>query len=196
MNLYKWVAVFTLGMFLLSGAQAADKYVADAAHTNVGFNVKHMVITNVSGKFKKFDVVFHYDENNPANSSMKATIQAASIDTDNEKRDNHLRSSDFLAVEEYPEITFVSQDIQPNADGYLAVGELTIRGVTRQVEMPFKILGKIKDPYGNTRLGAEAALTINRHDFGVNWNKTLDSGGLVVGDSVNIVLDVEMIREG
>ncbi len=187
------LAVLIFG--LLIGLTASDKYAADTPHTNIGFSVKHMVITNVKGKFKDFEVIFNYDENDISKSSVTATIKAASIDTDNEKRDNHLRSGDFLMVEKYPEITFVSKDIRKKGDDYVANGTLTIRGVTKEIQLPFEILGKIKDPYGNTRLGLEASTTINRHDFGVSWNKTLDTGGLVVGDEVGLNFDVEFIKQ-
>ncbi|UCF64245.1 MAG: polyisoprenoid-binding protein [bacterium] len=183
-------------VFIITGIRASDKYVPDKAHTNIGFTVKHMVIATVPGKFGEYTIDFMFDENDLENSSIEATIKTASIDTDNEKRDNHLRSADFFNAEKHPEITFVSKEVIKKNDQYIAKGTLTIRGVSKQVELPFKLLGPVQDPWGNTRLGVEAGLTIDRQDYGVSWNKTLDTGGLVVSDEVNIKLDVELQKEG
>ncbi|GAB4378868.1 MAG: YceI family protein [Calditrichia bacterium] len=192
-NIFSSMIFFVAATVTLAGA--ADKFTADPAHTHIGFSVKHMVITNVKGHFKDFSVEFLHDANNLKNWSVKAIIKTASIDTDNERRDNHLRSSDFLAVEEYPEITFVSDNFEKTDDGYVAHGTLTIRGVSKSVELPFKILGIIKDMQGNVRMGIEAGLTINRMDYGVSWDKRLDTGGLVAGNEVNIDINAELIQQ-
>jgi len=183
-------------IFMFSGIQAADQYEVDMAHTNIGFTVKHMVIATVPGKFGDYTIDFKFNENDLSNSSVTALIKTASINTDNQKRDDHLRSADFFDAEGYPEITFVSDAIMSKEDHYVAKGTLTIRGVSKEVELPFRLLGPVQDPWGNTRIGIEASLTINRQDYGVSWNKTLDAGGLVVSDEVNIKLDVEMQKEG
>jgi len=189
---YKIVTVFAMLMMVFTSAFAGDKYVPDPAHTNIGFQVKHMVITTVSGNFTDYDYSFVYDEKNPENSAIKASIKVASVNTDNEKRDNHLRSGDFFDAEKHPEITFESNKIIQNDDGFVAVGNLTMRGVTKEIELPFTITGIIQDPWGNTKMGVESRLTIDRQDFNVSWNNTLDTGGLVVSDEVDIILDLQL----
>lgn len=179
-------------LFITSGIHAADKFVADKAHTNIGFTVKHMVIANVPGKFQEYDIEFMFDEKDLSKSSVKAAIRTASIFTDDQKRDEHLRSADFFDAVNYPEITFVSNNISKKGDGYVAKGTLTIRGISKEIELPFTILGPVNDPWGNTKIGVSAETKINRLDYKVSWNKTLDTGGLVVGNDVNIKLDVEM----
>ncbi len=174
-------------------ALAIDKYVVDQAHTSVGFSVKHMVITNVKGKFKQFDGVIMYDENDITKTSVSGSIPVASIDTGNERRDDHLRSEEFFHAEKYPEITFESKKVVKRDDGYVMIGDITIRGVTKEIEVPFEVVGKITDPMGNTRIGIEAQTTINRQDFGVSWNKALEGGGLIAADDVKVELDVEAI---
>lgn len=174
-------------------ALAIDKYVVDQPHTSVGFSVKHMVITDVKGKFNQFEAVIMYDENDPTKTSVSGSIAVASIDTDNERRDEHLRSEDFFNAEKYPEITFESKKVVKREDGYVMIGDITIRGVTKEIEVPFEVVGKITDPMGNTRIGIEAHTTINRQDFGVSWNKALEGGGLIVADDVKVELDVEAI---
>ena len=167
----------------------------DKAHSRIGFSVRHMVISKVRGHFTKYTATLNYDESNIANSSAEVTIDVNSINTENKKRDNHLRSPDFFAVEEYPNITFKSSEIKKDGDNYLATGALTIRGVTKQVSFPFEITGKIVDPWGNTRIGIEGSLKINRKDFGVKWSKVMDGGGLVVSDDVNIDLVIEAVQK-
>lgn len=172
----------------------AEKYEIDTVHSSVGFSVRHMVISDVKGEFNTLSGTIMFDKGDIANSSVNVTIDAASIDTDNEKRDGHLKSPDFLAVEEHPEITFASKSIRKTDDGYVAVGDLTLRGVTKEVSIPFTVAGPITDSYGNQRIGANGELTIDRHDFGVSWSQTLDNGGLVVGNEVKISLDVEAVK--
>jgi polyisoprenoid-binding protein YceI len=154
--------------------------------------VKHLVISTVPGLFQEFDIDLLYDEKNISKSSVKATIKAASIFTDDETRDGHLRSADFFDVEKYPEITFVSNRISKTDDGYVAKGTLTMKDVSKEVKIPFKILGIVKDPWGNTKMGIEGALTVDRQEFKVTWNKILDTGGVLVGDDVIIELNVQM----
>ena len=182
--------------FLFTGSQAADKYVVDKSHTNIGFTVKHMLIATVPGKFNDYSIDFMFDAKDLNKSSVKATIKTASINTDDEKRDEHLRSPDFFDAEKYPEITFQSSSIMKKGDDYIAKGTLTMRGVSKEIELPFKVLGPVQDPWGNTKLGVEASLTVDRQEYGISWSKALDAGGLVVSDDVNIKLDVEMNKEG
>lgn len=185
-----------LALLLAGNAWAADKYVFDKSHTRVGFAVKHMLITTVRGHFSDFDGTIMYDQNNIENSSIDVIIKTASINTDNERRDNHLRSDDFFNAEQFPEITFKSKKISKTENGYVAVGDLTIRDVTKEVELPFQIIGTIKDRNGNTRMGVEAEMTIKRMDYGVKWSNTLDNGSLVVSDDVKIELALQLRSAG
>jgi polyisoprenoid-binding protein YceI len=175
-------------------ALSADRYEIDPAHTNIGFAVRHLVISKVKGNFKEFSGTILYDEEDITRSSVDVTIKAASINTEHHKRDKHLRSPDFLDVARFPSLSFRSKRIEKRAGGYVAVGTLTIHGVSKEVALPFALIGKVKDPWGNTRLGAEARMTINRHDFGVSWSKTMDNGGLVVGNEVEIDITIEAIK--
>lgn len=174
-------------------AVAADKYVIDPVHSSIEFTVSHLVVSKVKGSFDDFEGVILYDADNVAKSSVEVTIRSASIDTRHEKRDGHLKSPDFLAVEEYPELTFKSRSVEKSDDGLAVIGMLTIRGVAKEVTIPFDITGIVTDPYGQTRLVFEAGLEINRHDYGVSWNQKLDNGGFLVGDDVEIEIIVEAV---
>jgi polyisoprenoid-binding protein YceI len=188
---------FCIFPFILAaaGLWAADTYTVDPAHSHVGFKVTHMVISKVSGQFTSFSGTFIYDEQDITKSSLRGKIETAGINTQNEARDKHLKSPDFLDAEKNPEITFESKAFVKSGDGWRVVGTLTLRGVSKEVSFPFTITGKVKDPYGNERIGAEAALTINRMEYGLSWNKTLDTGGLVVGNDVMIDLSAEFIKQ-
>jgi len=190
-----FLAVLT--MAFAAQAAALDKYMIDKPHTNVGFSVKHMVITNVKGNFGEFDGHIMFDENDMTKMSAKGTINVATIDTGNEQRDNHLRSEDFFHAEKYPTITFESKRVYKPEDeeGYVMVGDITIRGVTKEIEVPFELVGMVTDPQGNTRIGLEAETKINRQDFGLAWGKVLETGGLVVGDEVKIELDLQAVKQ-
>jgi len=185
-----FAAVLGIGL-----AYAADTYQIDPVHTHIGFAVRHLVINNVKGEFTDYSGTIVYDESDITNSSVEVTIKAASINTGNAKRDADLRSPNFFDVEKYPLITFKSKRVEKKGDGYRLVGDLTMHGVTREVAMPFKILGKIKDPWGNTRIGAEASLTLDRRDYGLKYAKKIDAGGLIVGNEVKIELNVEAVKQ-
>lgn len=191
----KLILMLVALMALAGTVLAGDAYNFDLAHSNVGFTVRHMLISNVPGKFTEFTGTIVYDEQDVTKSSVNVTIKAASINTNNDNRDKHLRSADFFDVENHPEITFASKAIQKTDDGYVAVGDLSIRGVTKEVRLPFEILGTVTDTRGNQRIGAEGTLTINRQDFNVSWSKSLDNGGLVVSDEVKINIAVEAIKQ-
>lgn len=173
---------------------AADTYKPDVSHTLVGFSARHFVITKVRGKFNDFAATITYDENDITRSAMTGTIKVASIDTDNEKRDNHLRSADFFDAEKFPEIMFQSKRVEKKEQNHVLIGDLTMRGVTKEIAVPFTVTEKITDPQGKTRIGFEAHLRLNRQDFGIAWNKTMDSGGLVVSDTIDIEIIVEAIK--
>jgi polyisoprenoid-binding protein YceI len=187
-----------LATLVWSAPAGADTYRVDPAHTSVLFHVRHL-FTSVTGRFEKFDGSIDYDEKALAKTHVSGTIDAASINTNVERRDNHLRSADFFDVEKYPKITFEStgtNDIDSSGHKGKMNGTLTIHGVSRPVVLDVSFLGKGKDPGGHERAGFHATTTINRKDFGLTWNKALESGGLLVGDEVTIDLDVEAAREG
>jgi polyisoprenoid-binding protein YceI len=189
----KAVIFITTLLFLYSLPAAAGIFSLDPAHTQVGFSVKHMMITNVKGTFGAFKGGFELDESG-ALVSTNIDIEAASIDTNIEKRDNHLRSPDFFDVATFPKITFKSISVKKSGvKGFIAIGELTIRKVTQKVSLEGEISGPIKDPWGNIRAGFWAKGRINRKDFGLTWNKILESGGVLVGDKVEILLEGEGI---
>jgi polyisoprenoid-binding protein YceI len=195
MRYAKSVVACTASLFLTVSAWAVDTYEIDPAHTHIGFSVRHMVVTNVKGKFSQFAGTIAYDDKDITKSAVNLTIQAASIDTDNDKRDEHLKSADFFDAQKFPTLTFQSKRIEKQGEGYVMVGDLTIRGVTREVTVPFTFNGTVKDMQGASRLGAEGELKLNRHDYGVSWSKTLDNGGLVVGNEVKIEFNVEAVQK-
>ena len=167
-----------------------ERYELDRAHTYVGFVVRHLAVSNVRGKFTGFSGHVMLDEADPTRSSVSVTIDASTIDTSNERRDNHLRSADFFEVERFPNITFVSKSIERTADGLVMVGDLTMRDVTREVRVPFELSGPVDTGNGQRRIGAEATLRVNRFDFGLQWNR-IQEAVQVVGDEVRIELAVE-----
>lgn len=175
---------------------AAETFEIDSAHSRVGFAVKHMVVATVRGEFEAFEGAVDVDLEELTNSSVEVTIDATSVDTGEADRDEHLRSADFFDVANHPRLTFETTAIERDGDGLVAVGDLTIRGVTKPVRMPIEVAGPIQDPWGNTRLGVSGRLTIDRTDFGLNYNRALEAGGLVVGREVDVEIDVELIRRG
>jgi polyisoprenoid-binding protein YceI len=170
-------------------------YEVDAAHTRIGIRARHAMVTTVRGSFTDFSGTAHLDTAHPAASTVTLRIQTASVDTGQPDRDAHLRSADFLDVETYPEIVFVSTDVeQVEADVYAVTGDLTIRGTTRQVSVDFTLTGSAQDPFGQTRVGFEGALAIKRSDWGLTWNTPLDTGGVLVSDRIQIEFDVSAVR--
>jgi len=175
-------------------AQELATYRMDPAHSSVGFMARHFTVSKVRGTFDKFAGNFLVDEKDFTRSQFDVTLEAASVNTRVENRDNHLRSPDFLDAANYPQITFKSKRIEKTADGYVAVGDLTIRGATREVPLRFVLVGPIKDPRGSSRLGVEAAASINRQEFGVSWNRLMEGGGLVVSDTIEIEISAELVK--
>ncbi|HEV2169891.1 MAG TPA: YceI family protein [Candidatus Binatus sp.] len=192
----KTVVAFVVALAIPALAHA-DTWQIDPAHTNVEFTVRHMMISNVKGQFEKTSGTIAADGNDPASAKIDATIDASSINTRVEKRDMHLKSPDFLDVAKYPTITFKSTKVE--ADGqnkWKVTGDLTLHGVTKPVVLEVESSGPpIHDPMGNTRAGASATTKINRSDFGLTWNKALESGGVMVGDEIAISIDVEAIKK-
>lgn len=189
--------LLAIPFLLLLAVQAfAAKYDIDASHSGVMFKVKHLAISTVTGRFEKFSGTFEYDSNNVAASKVEATIEAASINTDQEKRDEHLRNADFFDVEKFPTLTFVSKEITNiSENGFDIVGDLTMRGVTKSVTLKTELGGLAKDPWGNNRVAFTATTAVSRKDFGLTWNKVMESGGLVVGDEIKIILEVEAVQQ-
>lgn len=167
----------------------------DPGHSNADFSVRHMMITNVRGGFKEVSGTIEYDPANPAASSVNATINAASIWTGVADRDGHLRSADFLDVENYPTITFVSTSVNVKGENKAEItGDLTVHGVTKSVVLNTELLGVTKNPFtGTETAGFTATAKINREDFGLTWNQALEAGGVLVGKDINITLDVEAV---
>jgi len=189
-----WVLAALLLTLLPLPALALDTYDFDMAHSSAGFKVKHL-FSMVHGRFNDFSGVLQYDPQKPELAKVEVTIQATSIDTDNERRDGHLRTGDFFDVEKFPTITFKSTKVAPakEKDHFNVTGDLTIRGVTKSVVVDVELLG-----FGDTgmgiRAGFNATVTINRLDYGVSWNKTLETGGMLLGNDVMIEFPVEVMK--
>lgn len=191
------IGIFTAALFLVIPTIAfASAWNIDADHSNIGFKVRHLMVSNVKGVFGKVQGVVNLDDKDLTRSTVTATIDATSIDTGVAKRDTHLKSPDFLDVGRFPAMTFVSTKIARNGDDRLKVtGNLTLHGITRSVVLDVEgPSAETKDPMGNLRRGASATTKINRKDFGLTWNKALETGGVVVGDEVTISIEVEMIK--
>ncbi len=189
------VTALSLGGVQDSRAELVE-YVIDPDHSQVIFKVKHMGISTVTGRFDLFEGTYAFDEENIGNSKVETTITTASINTNKQKRDDHLKSPDFLDVEKNPTITFKSKEVKKGDGGdFTVVGDLTINGVTKEVELDAEYGGSATDPWGNERTAFTAETKIDRKDYGITWNKTLDAGGVVVGDDVKIILEVEGIKK-
>lgn len=172
-----------------------ETYKVDPAHASVGFKVKHMMINDVHGAFDKVDGTIMLDPKNIAGSTVDVTIETASINTRAEKRDNHLRSADFFDAAKYPAITFKSKKIEKKGEQWVMTGDLTIRGVTKEIQLPFAMSGPVMNPWGQSVIAVSASTEINRQDFGVSWNKSLDAGGVLVGDKVTIEIEAEAQKQ-
>ena len=186
------LALFT-GVSMV-GAQTS-LWVVDKSHSHVNFAVSHMVVAEVTGRFKDFDVKVIQSGDTFTDSYVEAVIKTASISTDNERRDNHLRSDDFFNAEQFPEITFKSTSVKKTGKNtYNITGNLTIRDVTKPVVLNALYRGEIKDPKGNIKRGVKATTTINRFDFGTKWNAAMESGNLIAGEDVEITLLMEFVK--
>ncbi len=194
MNLFKKTFIFLI-IFGWSLNVWANNFEIDNSHTRVGFEIAHMMISTVEGHFREYTARFVYDDNTKTLQNVTAKIDVASIDTANQKRDNHLRDPDFFDVKKYPTMEFVSTEaiqISPGEEKPLK-GKLTMKGVTKDIVLNVKYIGRIKDPWGKERIGFEAKTKINRKEFNINWQKFLDTGGVVVGDEVTIKIRGEGI---
>jgi polyisoprenoid-binding protein YceI len=188
-------AILAVAAGLLAGSASADTYTFDKAHTEASFQVRHM-LTKVRGKFDDFAGTIQVDPAKPEAASVEFTIKTASIDTGVEGRDKHLRSADFFDAEKNPEITFKSSGVKVTSkDHYDVTGTLTMHGVAKAITLPVTFLGTVKSPFGDERAGFEAAITLNRKDYGLLWNKTLETGGVLVGDEVEVAINVEAVKQ-
>eukprot|EP01029_Cantina_marsupialis_P032477 TRINITY_DN9925_c0_g2_i1.p1 TRINITY_DN9925_c0_g2~~TRINITY_DN9925_c0_g2_i1.p1 ORF type:complete len:188 (-),score=38.23 TRINITY_DN9925_c0_g2_i1:295-858(-) len=180
-----------LASVLATGALYAGTYNVDASHSHVGFKVKHLMISTVRGNFDNFSGSFEYDEKTGKIKSVEGTAVVDSINTDNEKRDGHLKSADFFDAANHPNLTFTVDKIE----GEKAYGKLTMRGVTKDVVFEIEKTGEVTDPWGNKRVGLEIEGEVNRKDFGLNWNKALEAGGVMVSEEVKINVELEGIAK-
>lgn len=189
------LATFSLLTVWPTLAQAEPaRWNVDPEHSTIEFRVVHMLVSKTTGHFTEYQGFIDMDAEAETVKAIEAAIKTASVNTNHAKRDAHLRNADFFDVEKYPTMTYRMKQYQKTADGYQAVGELTLRGVTKDITLTGNLNGVAKDPWGNLRAGFNAEGKLNRKDFGMVWSKSLDGGGLVVGDEVLIKLDIECIK--
>jgi polyisoprenoid-binding protein YceI len=173
---------------------ALQNWNVDSTHSSVGFTVRHMVFTKVRGQFHTWSAELAVDEADLANSRVRVEIDVASIDTAEEKRDAHLRSADFFDAEQFPKMTFVSKRVSGKGERFQVLGDLTLHGVTREVTLEVTREGTGKDPWGNERVGFSASTQLNRTDYGLKWNQALETGGVLVGEKVDIAIEISAIK--
>lgn len=190
----KIIVKLLASFILMLGFANASVHVLDDSHTSVGFSVKHLMITNVKGEFKEYDAKVDFDYKTKSFKAFNATVQTKSVDTGIVKRDNHLRSEDFFLSDKYPTITFVMKSYEADGDEGVMIGDLTLRGVTKEVKLQVEDIGTIKDFKGNNRVGFTLIGKINRMDYGLKWNKALEFGGFAVGEKVKIIVEVQAIE--
>ncbi len=194
MRTLKTLAALLFLVSTLSFSQTT--WTVDKSHSKVGFSVSHLVITDVEGFFKDYDAQITTDGDDFSKAKIDFTIKTASIFTDNNDRDNHLRADDFFNAEKYPAMTFKGKSMKKVGDKkYKLVGDLTIRDVTKQVELEVKYNGTVKDPWGNTKAGFKVKGEINRFDYNLKWNKAIETGSLVVGKDVELVIDLQLVKK-
>ncbi|TNE89939.1 MAG: polyisoprenoid-binding protein [Deltaproteobacteria bacterium] len=182
-------------LLFLASAASAETWQLDPSHTRVGFRVDHMMVSSVEGQFPEVSGELELEPGKASTAEVTVEVQMATVNTGNDQRDEHLRTSDFLDVANYPTMTFTSTSIKTKRDGFSLTGDLTIRGVTKRVTFTGKGLDQVViDPWGNQRVGAHATTTIDRQEFGVAWNQALEAGGLLVGNDLDLQIDVEFTR--
>ena len=188
----QFVTTILIALVAVSAFAAAETFVVDRSHSEATFQIRHLV-TRISGRFDDFSGSINIDRENPAVSSVEFNIKTASINTGVTNRDNDLRSANFFEVDKYPEITFKSSSVKPSGrkDVYDVTGTFTMHGVTKTITLPVEFLGFIKDPRGNEHAGFSAHTTLNRKDYGIIWNRALDAGGTLLGDDVDITVNIE-----
>jgi polyisoprenoid-binding protein YceI len=190
----KTLLIAVPALMAVTPALAAETYTVDKSHATVLFEVRHFM-TDVAGRFEDFEGTIRIDREQPERSSVEFTIRTASIDTSEPKRDEHLRSADFFDAATHPEITFRSTAVRPaGEDRYEVTGTFTMRGATKTITLPVRVLGELQDPWGNDRIGFGTSTTLNRKDYGISWNKALDQGGFVLGDEVRVRINLEAVK--
>lgn len=193
--MFKKIITISAAMIFAAQIAAATTYQIDPVHSQIEFSVDHLVVFKVKGAFNEYQGGIEADSASKSLTSAKAEIKVASIDTREPKRDGHLLSADFFDAENHPLMTFVSKRVEGSGDDITVVGDLTIRGTTKEVALKGSFRGENTDPWENVRAGFSASTTINRHDFGLSWNKALETGGFVVGDDVTINLEIQGVRQ-
>jgi polyisoprenoid-binding protein YceI len=173
---------------------AVATYTADPAHSHIDFSVRHLMISKVRGAFESFSISLNVPDEAELPSSVSAEVETASIDTRVADRDNHLRSADFFDAANYPKLTFASREISGSASSFTISGDLTLRGITKPVTLKAEFEGSGKDPWGNDRVAYSASTKINRKDFGLNWNQALETGGVMVGEEIDIAIQIEAVK--
>ncbi len=173
---------------------ATTKWTIDPTHSEIGFKVKHMMFTNVSGKFKTYEATINTEDDNFENASIEFSADIDSIDTNNADRDNHLKSADFFDAENHPKLTFKATSFTKSGDDYELTGDLSLRGVTKSVKLQTEFSGLMTDPWGNTKAGLNISGKINRKDWGLNWNSALEAGGVLVGEDVRLNIELQLIK--
>lgn len=189
----KLLTVFSVSLMFMfaAGTSQAATYQIDPVHSTIGFAVKHLVVSTTRGSFNDCQATITYDKDDLSAFSADVTIDVKSVDTKNKKRDDHLVNADFFDAEKFPQITFKSSTLKDVGGQLTIVGDLTIRGMTKEISIPVEIAGPIASPFGFDAIGITGETTINRQDFGVSWNKALDTGGFVVGDDVRLIVEIE-----
>ncbi len=185
------VSAFVLGIFVTAGICFAETYAIDPVHSEIGFAIKHMSVSNVKGNFKDYSGSIQFDSADPAALSAEATIQVASINTQNTDRDKHICNADFLDAEKFPTINFKSTSVAKEGDQYVLSGDFTLHGVTKSIAIPLTVSGPVKNPQGASIIGLSGEVTINRQDYGITWSKALDTGGLMLGNDVKVSIEIE-----
>lgn len=174
---------------------ATTKWTIDPTHSEVGFKVKHMMFTNVSGQFDTYDATITTEDFDFETSKIEFSADIASINTGNSDRDNHLKSADFFDAEKNPKLTFVSSSLVKKGEDHELTGELTINGITKTVKLDTEVSGLLKDPWGNTKVGLNATGKINRTDFGLTWNSALETGGVLVSEEVKLNIELQFLQQ-
>lgn len=189
------VPMVMASLLALASPALADSWQVDPSHSDVGFSVPHMMISRVKGEFKEFSGKAEIDDKNLTRSQVTFEVKVASVDTDEAKRDEHLRGGDFFDAEKYPLMVFKSTKVRRAGKGYKVTGDLTLHGVTKPVTLAVTLTKPIQTPFGTTARGVSATGVIKRKDFGMTWNNTLDAGGLMVGEEVEIQVELELVKQ-
>ena len=194
MNRFFRSAILSALVLVVAVPAVAGTWAIDPAHSVLNFKVRHL-FSKTGGSFGEWQGTLEFDGADPASLAASVTVMTNSIDTENEDRDNHLRSPDFFNVEEFPTMTFVSKSSEQRDGEWVLVGDFTMLGVTKEVEIPFEFMGAGANPWGQTVAGFSGSVTINRKDFGMSWNKALDAGGAILGEEVTIDLEIEAVEQ-